>query len=78
LTPEIKAKIFGLNAARIYGVDVAATRNEITEDDVSALRMALLQEPDSVNVPDRRLYEGPRTRRQFMQLRKRDAFFRHG
>jgi len=78
LTAEIKAKIFGLNAARIYGVDVAAMRTEITADDVTALRMAFLHDPRSVPVPDRRRYEGPRTRRQFLQLLERDRFYRHG
>jgi hypothetical protein len=78
LTPEIKAKIFGLNAARIYGVDIGAMRREISEDDVTALRMAFLHDPNSVPVPDRRRYEGPRTRRDFFQLRKRDRFYRHG
>jgi predicted TIM-barrel fold metal-dependent hydrolase len=78
LTTEIKAKIFGLNAARIYGVDPAAMRREISEDDVTMLRMAFLHDPDSVPVPDRRIYEGPRTRRQFMQLLKRDRYYRHG
>ena len=79
ITPEIRAKIFGLNAARIYGVDVAATRTAISADDVSGLRLTFLNDPDSVPVPDRRLYEGPRTRRQFLQLLKRDQFYRrHG
>lgn len=79
ITPEIRAKIFGLNAARIYGVDVAATRTAISADDVTGLRFALREDPDSVPVPDRRLYEGPRTRRQFLQLLKRDQFYRrHG
>jgi predicted TIM-barrel fold metal-dependent hydrolase len=78
ITPEIRAKIFGLNAARIYGVDVAATRTAISADDVSGLRFALLHDPDSVQIPDRRRYEGPRTRRDFLKLLKRDRFYRHG
>jgi len=78
LTAEIKAKIFGLNAARIYGVDIAAMRTEITADDVTALRMAYLDDPRSVPVPDRRRYEGPRTPRQYQQLLARDRFYRHG
>lgn len=78
LTPEIKAKIFGLNGARIYGIDVAAMRSEITADDVATLRMAYLHDPDSIRVPDRRLYQGPRTRRQFLQLLERERFYRHG
>jgi uncharacterized protein len=78
LTAEIKAKIFGLNAARIYGVDPAAMRREISEDDVTMLRTAFLHDPGSVPIPDRRRYEGPRTRRDFMKLLKRDRFYRHG
>jgi hypothetical protein len=78
LTSEIKAKIFGLNAARLYGVDVAEMRREISEDDVTALRTAFPHDPGSVPVPDRRRYEGPRTRRDFFQLLKRDRFYRHG
>jgi predicted TIM-barrel fold metal-dependent hydrolase len=77
LTAEIKAKIFGLNAARIYGIDIAATRREITADDVAMLRTAFLRDPDSVPTPDRRRYEGPRTRRDFFKLLKRDRFYRH-
>ena len=38
LTSEVKQKIFGLNAARIYGVDVNATLNSIPEDSVSRLK----------------------------------------
>lgn len=30
LTPEIKEKILGLNAARLYGIDVAAKRAELS------------------------------------------------
>jgi hypothetical protein len=78
ITPEIRAKIFGLNAARIYGIDVAATRTAISADDVSGLRFALRHDPDSVPIPDRRLYEGPRTRRDFLKLLKRDQFYRRG
>jgi len=78
LTQEIKEKIFGLNAARIYGIDIAATRSEISEDDVTALRTALLQDPRSVPVPDRRRYEGPRTRRAFLKLLRRQRFYGHG
>src|SRR4030095_14893929 len=54
LTAEIKAKIFGLTAARIYGIDIDAMRREISADDVTGLRSAFLHDPDSVPVPDRR------------------------
>ena len=34
LTPEIKEKILGLNAARLYGIDVAAKRAEFAQSPV--------------------------------------------
>ena len=44
LTREVKAQIFGLNAARVFGVDVAAKRNEIPKDYLSRMKMAYLDE----------------------------------
>jgi uncharacterized protein len=38
LTEEVKAKIFGLNAAKLYGVDPQAKRNPIPGDYVDELR----------------------------------------
>ncbi len=38
LTPEVKAKIFGLNAARVYGVDPQAKRNPIPGDYIDQLK----------------------------------------
>jgi len=38
LTAEVKAKIFGLNAARIYGVDPQAKRNPVPGDYVDRMR----------------------------------------
>ena len=38
LTPEIKAKVFGLNAARIYKIDVKAKRNAIVTDKIAEQR----------------------------------------
>ncbi len=40
LTKEDKAKIFGLNAARIYNVDVKAKRNALPADTLSKLKVA--------------------------------------
>ena len=65
LTPEIKRKIFGLNGAAAYGIDVAKTRYVVTNDDINQLRMSFLDDPRSVPRLDRRL-EGPRTRREFL------------
>lgn len=44
LTRAVKAQIFGLNAARVFGVDVHATRNEIPKDYLSRIKMAYLEE----------------------------------
>lgn len=53
LTRDVKAKIFGLNAARVFGVDVASTRNAVPKDYVGRLRMSYLQEGPE---PSHRLY----------------------
>jgi hypothetical protein len=38
LTPEIKNKIFGENAARIFGIDIAAARQGVEGDLLYKLR----------------------------------------
>jgi uncharacterized protein len=38
ITSEVKAKIFGLNAARLYGIDPQAKRNPVPADYVDRLR----------------------------------------
>jgi predicted TIM-barrel fold metal-dependent hydrolase len=40
LTREVKERIFGLNAAKIFGVDVAAKRNDLPKDAISRIKMA--------------------------------------
>jgi uncharacterized protein len=44
LTRAAKEQIFGLNAARVFGVDVAAKRNEIPKDYLTRMKMAYLDE----------------------------------
>jgi hypothetical protein len=44
LTRGVKEQIFGLNAARVFGVDVNAGRNEIPRDYLSRMKMAYLDE----------------------------------
>jgi hypothetical protein len=47
LTRAVKEQIFGLNAARVFGVDVTAKRNELPGDYLSRIKMAYLEEgPD--------------------------------
>lgn len=53
LTREVKGKIFGLNAARVFGVDVTAKRNEVPKDYVGRMRMSYLEEGPE---PSHRLY----------------------
>jgi uncharacterized protein len=43
ITKEDKAKIFGLNAAKIYGVDVKAKRNALPADALERLKLAYLE-----------------------------------
>jgi len=44
LTRPVKEQIFGLNAARLFGVDANATRNEVPKDYLSRMKMAYLEE----------------------------------
>ncbi len=63
LTPEIKRKIFGLNAARVYGVDVDEIRRAHRQDAVNRQRTEYQNDPR----PSFRTY-GPRTRRELLAL----------
>jgi predicted TIM-barrel fold metal-dependent hydrolase len=67
LTPRIKAKIFGLNAARVYGVDVAEIRRAQARDPVARARANYKNAPD----PTFRTY-GPRTRREMLGFLRAD------
>lgn len=49
LTPEIKAKVFGLNAARLYKIDVKAKRNAIVTDHIAQLKEDYLTHPQPSN-----------------------------
>lgn len=54
LTDDVKRKIFGLNAARVYGVDPAAARNPMPGDYVDRLRD--LQRQSGMSVPSNTQY----------------------
>jgi len=45
LTDEVKNKILGLNAAKLFGIDPAAKRNAIKTDKLQALREEYRQDP---------------------------------
>lgn len=72
LTDEIRRKIFGLNAARVYGVSPTGVRERIKGDDVSRDKLAVKLDPESLPLPHRKHY-GPRTRREFLALRRARA-----
>ena len=40
LTPELKAKVLGENAARVYGIDLAEARETAAGDDLAWVRAA--------------------------------------
>ncbi|HEY7494703.1 MAG TPA: amidohydrolase family protein [Candidatus Tectomicrobia bacterium] len=44
LTRAVKEQIFGLNAARVFSVDVNATRHELPKDYLSRIKMTYLEE----------------------------------
>ena len=44
LSFAVKAKIFGQNAARVFGVDVATKREDVPKDYLSRIKMTYLEE----------------------------------
>ncbi len=65
LTPAAKRKIFGLNAARVYGIQPEAMRARLARDRVHKTRL------DYLNAPDPSFATlGPRTRREFIAFRQ--------
>lgn len=69
LTKELKAKIFGLSAARVYGVDPTVARCAIREDDIAKKKAEHDADPEPRLGP-----VGPRTRRElFAHLAKHGA-----
>lgn len=53
LTRDVKARIFGLNAARLFHIDAAAVRNALPKDALGRLRMSYQEEGPH---PSHRLY----------------------
>ena len=53
LTRQVKERIFGLNAALVFGVDAKAKRNELSLDVLGQLRMSYLEEGPE---PSHRVY----------------------
>jgi hypothetical protein len=64
----VRAKIFGLNAAQVYGVGAEEVKKFLARDRVARERAAYFERPD----PHFGTY-GPKTRREFMALTARGA-----
>ncbi|HVU03458.1 MAG TPA: amidohydrolase family protein [Polyangiaceae bacterium] len=70
LTAEIKAKIFGLSSARIYGIDPKAVRYQITQTSLARAKDRMDSEIGGRRWAFQEL-GGPRTRREFLALARR-------
>ena len=65
ITPELRAKVFGLNATKPYGISVAEVTRHARRDRIADERLAYQERPE----PHFRTY-GPTTRREFFNLLK--------
>ncbi|MEO7560681.1 MAG: amidohydrolase family protein, partial [Nitrosospira sp.] len=63
ITPQLRAKIFGLNAARIYSISPEEVKRYTQRDRIARERLAYLEHPE----PHFLTY-GPKTRREFLRL----------
>ncbi len=63
ITPAQRAKIFGLNAARVYGISAEEVSKHTRADAIARERYAYRERPQ----PHYRTY-GPKTRREFLNL----------
>ena len=61
ITPSVRAKIFGLNAAKVYGLSPAEIRKYTRTDRVFREKTAYQERPDP-----HFLTHGPKTRREFL------------
>jgi predicted TIM-barrel fold metal-dependent hydrolase len=61
ITPQLRAKIFGFNAAKVYGLSPGEVKKYTRRDAIARERSAYLENPD----PHFTTY-GPKTRREFL------------
>jgi hypothetical protein len=61
LTPELKRKVFGVNAARVYGLKPEELRKKLAKDRVQKSKLEYMNDPQ----PSFATY-GPRTRREWL------------
>jgi uncharacterized protein len=69
ITDAIRAKIFGLNAARVYGIDQSRTVRKITGDGIAAMRAEARSVPD----PSFLTY-GPKTLAEYNALNRHNGY----
>jgi hypothetical protein len=63
MTPALRAKIFGLNGARVYNISAAEVKKYTSRDAIAKERENYMERPD----PHYLTY-GPKTRREFFNL----------
>jgi predicted TIM-barrel fold metal-dependent hydrolase len=63
ITPKLRAKIFGLNAAKVYGIDLNEVLQRAATDHIGTQRAEYRTAPDP-----HFLTFGPKTRREFLDL----------
>ena len=63
ITPALRAKIFGLNAARVYAISTDEVKKHTRADALARERIAYREHPE----PHYLTY-GPKTRREFLNL----------
>jgi len=68
MTPALRARVFGLNAVKIYPVPQDVLNQHLKADKVAREREAYRQQPD----PSFATY-GPRTRQQYVNLKTWEA-----
>jgi predicted TIM-barrel fold metal-dependent hydrolase len=67
ITPAIRAKVFGVNAARVYGVDPSAVRCRAKATDLARMKHIMDGELGARRWAFQEM-GGPRTRREFLSL----------
>jgi predicted TIM-barrel fold metal-dependent hydrolase len=67
LTPELKARVLGLNAAQLFDIDPDATRCRLGLDQITGARSEAAQLRDDDVLPAASRPNGPTTRREMLQ-----------
>ena len=63
ITPALRAKVLGLNGAKVYGIGAAELKKVLARDAISAQKVEYAGDPQP-----HFLTHGPKTRREFLSL----------